>query len=94
MKTICMTCKKHLSGIEEDPMVSHGLCLRCQNKMTLEFYNNNRPVGNLELRWYDRGKVSSIYSIKETDTIETIERLIAVRKLTTGHEEEIAIKRR
>ena len=94
MKTICMTCKKHLSGMIDDPMVSHGLCLPCQNDMTLGFYKDNKPNGKLELRWYDKGKISSIYTIKDTDTTESLERLIAVRKISIGHDEEIAIKRR
>ena len=94
MKTICMTCKKHLSGMIDDPMVSHGICLPCQNSWILEFFHAERSASKMELRWYDKGKVSSIYTIKETDTVESLERLIAVRKLAVGYEEEIAIKRR
>ena len=94
MKTICMKCRKLLSGMEDDPMVSHGLCLNCQNAMTLEFYAENKPEVKLEMRWYDKGKVASIYSIKDTDTTESLERLIAVRKLAIGYNEEVAIKRR
>ena len=94
MKTICMKCRKLLSGMEDDPMVSHGICLPCQNSWILDFYNADKAAAKVELRWYDKGKVSSIYSIKDTDTIETLERLIAVRKLAIGYNEEIAIKRR
>ena len=89
-----MKCRKLLSGMEDDPMVSHGLCLNCQNAMTLEFYAATKPEVKLEMRWYDKDKVSSIYSIKDTDTTESLERLIAVRKWAVGYNEEIAIKRR
>ena len=94
MKTICMKCRKLLSGMEDDPMVSHGICLPCQNDMTLGFYKDNKPKDKLELRWYNKGKVSSIYTIQDTDSIDSLERLIAVRKLAVGYDEEIAIKRR
>ena len=33
MKTICAWCGKHLKGDPADPLVSHGICPECAEKL-------------------------------------------------------------
>ena len=33
MKTVCMVCKELQSGDADDPIVSHGICKKCEDDM-------------------------------------------------------------